>query len=79
MPSSPENALYMCEQESDVVYHETHSGTFQHQYRGYNEKDMEVLIVETKVSLLDYMCLKTFADAYIYIQILRKMEQRDHS
>jgi len=68
MPSSPENALDMCEQESDVVYHETHSDTFWHQYRGYNKK-MEVLIVETKVSLLDYMHLKTFADAYIYIYI----------
>jgi hypothetical protein len=54
MPSSPENALDMCEQESDVVYHETHSDE-RCQYRGYNKKDVEVLIVETKVSLLDYM------------------------
>jgi tRNA G37 N-methylase TrmD len=46
MPSSPENALDMCEQESDdVVYHEKHSNTLQHQYSRYNKKNMEVLIV----------------------------------
>ena len=67
MPSSPESAIDMCEQGSDVVYYETHSDTFQRQYRGYNKKDMRMLIVETKVTLLDYMCLTTFADAYIYI------------
>jgi hypothetical protein len=45
MPSSPENALDVCEQESEVMYYETHRDTFWCQYRGYNEKDM-VLIVE---------------------------------
>jgi hypothetical protein len=56
MPSSPENALDMCEQASDdVVYHETHSDTFRHQYSNITKKNMEVLIVETKVSLLDYV------------------------
>lgn len=70
MPARPENALDMCEQEQDVVYHETYIDTFWCQYRGYKEKDKEVLTVETKVSLY-YMCLKMFANTYTHTYIYK--------
>jgi len=63
MPSSPENALDVCEQESDVMYYEAHSDTFQRQYRGYNKKDMEVLIVER------YHCLITCVSKLLLMPI----------